>query len=115
MFVAASFKHETENLVPARITCAAATAPDVRRKVSFPLSGSWCGCRADVTVDIISLAPCLAQQPSTGRVQDQLGLLLAPGMWVRQSQPWVSSASPEPMLIDRKIQNFMFSWEADSM
>lgn len=57
MFVAASFKQEMENLVPVRITCASAITPDVKRKVSLPpVSGSWCGWRADVTANIIRLA-----------------------------------------------------------
>lgn len=55
--MAASFKQEMEDLVPARITCASAIAPDERRKVSLPgVSGSWCGQRADVMASTFRLA-----------------------------------------------------------
>lgn len=68
MFVAASFKHEMENLVPAWITCAAATAPDVRRKVSLPPC-LGAGVVGEQTSRWISAAwrRAQAQQPSTGR------------------------------------------------
>lgn len=84
MFVAASFKHEMENLVPARITCAAATAPDVRRKVSLPPC-LGAGVDAEQTSRWISSAWLCARalQPSTGRdagpAAAQAGA--APGSW----------------------------------
>lgn len=65
--------------MPARITCAAATAPDVRRKVSLPLCLGVSVAGEQMSRWISSAwHRARAQQPSTGR---DAGPAAAPGSW----------------------------------